>query len=132
MASGATNSRIVFVMAADAEQAVSIARTLVEESLAACVNIVGPVRSIYKWRGAIEDQSEHMLVIKTRAALFGKVERRVRELHSYEVPEIIALPISAGSAPYLAWIGESTKASVVKPSKARAQSRNRNRRRSMR
>ncbi|MGH7917463.1 MAG: divalent-cation tolerance protein CutA [Candidatus Binataceae bacterium] len=95
-------------MAADPEQAAAMARALVGERLAACVNIVGPVRSVYRWREAIEDESEYMLVVKTRARLFAKLEHRVRELHSYEVPEIITVPISAGSKPYLKWLRETT------------------------
>jgi periplasmic divalent cation tolerance protein len=108
MGSMARDFRIVFVMAANEDESGRIAHALVEERLAACVNIVCPVRSIYRWRGAIEDASEYMLVIKTRVRNFSKLERRVRELHSYEVPEIVAIPLAAGSKPYLAWLAEST------------------------
>src|SRR5258706_9424108 len=91
--------RAIFVTAAGEEQARSIARILVGERLAACVNIVGPIRSIYRWRDAVEDEEEYLLVIKTRATLYGRVERRVRELHTYEVPEVLAGKIDRGSPP---------------------------------
>lgn len=108
MTAGARDFRIVFVMSADEAESSRIAQALVEEKLAACVNVVGPVHSIYRWRGAIEDAREYMLVIKAATRDFGKLERRVRELHSYEVPEIIAVPLAAGSKPYMAWLAEST------------------------
>jgi len=100
---------MVFVMAANEDEAGRIAQALVEERLAACVNIVGPVHSVYRWRGMIESASEYMLVIKTSMRHFSKLERKVRELHSYEVPEIIAVTLAAGSKPYLAWLAESTR-----------------------
>jgi periplasmic divalent cation tolerance protein len=119
----ATNraSRAVAVLstAASEEQALQIARALVGERLAACVNIVAPIRSIYRWRDAIEDDRECMLVIKTRAGLVMRVEGRVKELHSYEVPEVIALPISAGSRAYLRWLLDSTSAGRVRRKEAR-------------
>ncbi len=99
----------VFVTAASQEDAVRIARAVVEERLAACGNILGQVRSIYRWKGEVQDESEVMLVIKTRASLFEALRQRVVELHGYEVPEIIALPIELGHAPYLDWIRENTK-----------------------
>jgi periplasmic divalent cation tolerance protein len=82
--------RLIFSTASSEEQAVSMARTLVSEQLAACVNIVGPMRSIYRWRDAIEDDREFLLLIKTRASLYIKVEKRIRELHTYEVAEVIS------------------------------------------
>lgn len=90
------------------EQALSIARALVGERLAACVNIVGPVRSIYRWRDAIEDDREYLLIIKTRATLYIKVEKRIREMHTYEVPEVLAVTADRGSPPYLQWLLAST------------------------
>jgi periplasmic divalent cation tolerance protein len=108
MIAEARDFRIVFVMAAGEEESARIAQSLVEEKLAACVNVVGPVHSIYRWRGAIENAREYMLVIKAAMRNFSKLERRVRELHSYEVPEIIAVPLAAGSKPYIAWLAEST------------------------
>jgi len=99
---------MVFVMAANEDESDRIAQALVEENLAACVNIVGPVRSVYRWRGAIENAREYMLVIKAPREHFSKLERRVLELHSYEVPEIVAVALAAGSKPYIAWLAEST------------------------
>jgi periplasmic divalent cation tolerance protein len=96
------------VTTASEEQAASIARVLVSERLAACVNIVGPVRSIYRWRDAVEDEREYLLVIKTRATLYMKVETRVRELHTYEVPEVLSLSADRGSPPYIKWLLDST------------------------
>lgn len=104
----ARDFRIVFVMAANEAESGRIAHALVEERLAACVNIVGPVRSIYRWRGAIEEASEYMLVIKAPARHVHLLERRVGELHSYEVPEILTVSLASGSKPYLAWLAEST------------------------
>ncbi len=100
--------KAVLVTTGSEEQAVSIARVLVGERLAACVNVVGPVRSIYRWRDAVEDDREYLLIIKTRATLYIEVERRVRELHTYEVPEILALNADRGSPPYVKWLLEST------------------------
>ena len=100
--------KAVLVTAGSEELAVSIARALVGERLAACVNIVGPVRSIYRWRDAIEDDREYLLIVKTRATLYVKVERRVRELHTYEVPEVLALNADRGSPPYIQWLLAST------------------------
>ena len=104
----AKTARLVLVMAGSEDEAASIALTLVDERLAACVNIIGPARSIYRWRGAVEDAREYLLLIKTSARLYTKVERRVRELHSYELPEVVALPFASGSHPYLEWLFEST------------------------
>ena len=106
----ASQASIVLSTAAAEEQARSIARRLVDERLAACVNIVGPMRSVYRWRDAIEEDTEFLLLIKTRAPLVARVERRVIELHSYEVPEVLAIVPAGGSAGYLAWLMESTAA----------------------
>ena len=94
---------IVYVTAGSAEEAENLAQALVGEKLAACVNRVHRVRSVYRWQGQIEQSDEELLIIKTRKELFTALERRVRELHSYSVPEIIALPVVAGSAGYLSW-----------------------------
>ena len=102
------------------QEARSIARRLVGERLAACVNIVGAIRSVYRWRDAVEDEAEFLLLIKTRASLLRRVEQRVIELHSYEVPELLALAPSSGSAAYLGWLLESTASRPLR-SKARAQ-----------
>ncbi|MGB8685502.1 MAG: divalent-cation tolerance protein CutA [Candidatus Binatus sp.] len=100
--------RVIFVTAASEDQAVTIARTLVGERLAACVNIVGPVRSIYRWRDDVKDDREYLLIIKTRALLYMKVETRVREMHTYEVPEVLALNADRGSPPYIQWMLDTT------------------------
>ena len=92
-----------------------IAHTLVSERLAACANIVSPIRSVYRWNDEVQTDTEHLLIIKTRANLVAKVAARVKELHSYEVPEVIALPILAGAKSYLDWLFSST---MVKPSPA--------------
>ena len=95
-------------MAANEAESSRIAQALVEDKLAACVNIVGPVHSIYRWRGAIEKATEYMLVIKAPMRHFSRLERRVREIHSYEVPEIVAVPLVAGSRSYVEWLAAST------------------------
>ena len=95
---------VVFITAPDEEEAVRIARTIVEERLAGCVNIVKGIRSIYSWEGKVEDEHEVLMVVKTRRDLFTVLEKRVKELHSYSVPEIILLPIMEGSPEYLEWL----------------------------
>jgi len=99
---------VVLVTAGSGEEAARIGQTLVAERLAACANVVGPIRSIYRWQGAVEDAAEHLLLLKARARDVKVLGERVRALHSYEVPEVLALPIRAGSAAYLAWLAEST------------------------
>ncbi|MBI3768800.1 MAG: divalent-cation tolerance protein CutA [Deltaproteobacteria bacterium] len=90
------------------EEADRIAAALVDERLAACVNVVAPITSIYRWRGAVERAEEVLLLVKTRRARVARVGARIRALHSYDLPEVIALPIDAGSAAYLAWIAAET------------------------
>jgi periplasmic divalent cation tolerance protein len=89
------------------EQAQSIARYLVEEKLAACVQITGAAFSTYRWAGKIETAREYLCLIKTRKDLFARVESAIKKLHSYETPEIIAVPIVNGSKEYLKWLDES-------------------------
>lgn len=89
-------------------EAERLATDLVERSLAACVQVGPAVTSIYRWKGAVEKTSEKLLIIKTRAALFAAVEGAIRAQHPYEVPEIIALVVSDGHAPYLSWIAGTT------------------------
>lgn len=100
----------MFVTAGSLEEAELIAKALVGERLAACANIMSPIRSIYRWKDEVQNDLEHLMIIKTRATLISKVEERVKELHTYEVPEVIALPIIAGAKSYLDWIFESTLA----------------------
>ena len=99
---------IVLVTVSSREEAERIAEPLVGEQLAACVNVVGPIRSIYRWQGAVQRDDEHLLLIKTTRARYAALEARVRALHSYDVPEVIALPIEMGSADYLGWIRSVT------------------------
>jgi periplasmic divalent cation tolerance protein len=103
-----TGAIVVFVTAGSETEAETIARTLVEEQLAACVNILPPMRSIYRWEGKVVDDREWLMVIKTNAERFPAVESKVKTLHSYQVPEVIALPIIAGAEGYLRWLQEST------------------------
>jgi periplasmic divalent cation tolerance protein len=97
---------IVYVTAGSSAEAKRLAHALVVERLAACVNQIGPVQSIYHWEGKLEQSEEQLLIIKTKRELFTALEKRVRELHSYSVPEIVALPIIDGSPDYLRWLGE--------------------------
>lgn len=103
------DAMVVLVTAGDADEGARIGRALVEERLAACVNVVGPIRSIYRWQGAVEDAQEWLLVVKARAADLPALEARVRTLHSYDVPEVLALPVYGGAAAYLAWLDEATR-----------------------
>jgi periplasmic divalent cation tolerance protein len=98
---------VLTTLAADADAA-SLARTLVEERLAACVNVLPAMTSVYRWKGAIEQDREQQLVIKTTGDRIAALEARIRELHAYDVPEFLVLPASGGSAAYLQWIAEST------------------------
>ena len=100
---------VVFVTCGSEDEALKIARALVEEKLAACANMISPLRSIYRWEGKICDEKEWLLLIKTRQSRFEDLAKRVKALHSYSVPEIIALPITEGSPAYLNWISENTK-----------------------
>ncbi len=88
----------------DEAKAVQIARTLVEDRLAACVQVLGPMTSTYRWKGQVETSREWLCVAKTRQDLYARVEAAIRRVHSYEVPEILALPVVAGSRDYLAWL----------------------------
>jgi len=97
---------VVFVTTASQEEGNAIASTLVAEKLAACVTIA-PIHSVYRWEGQVHSDAEWQLTIKTDLRQFETLEAKIKELHSYEVPEIIALPIVAGSTAYLDWIGEN-------------------------
>lgn len=104
-----TNPIMVLVTCSSAAEAKRIAILLVEKRLAACGNILSaPVTSIYRWKGKVQKGKEVLLVLKSTRRAFSSLEREVRRLHSYDVPEIIALPIQQGSARYLSWIEENT------------------------
>lgn len=98
---------LVVFMTVPPEKAESIGRVLVEERLVACVNLLPQVRSIYRWKGIVEADGETLCLMKTTRALFERLRARVVELHPYEVPEIIAVEISEGHPPYLAWLRDS-------------------------
>ncbi|MDX9715272.1 MAG: divalent-cation tolerance protein CutA [Dissulfurispiraceae bacterium] len=100
---------MVFITAKDEAEAAFIAHGLVEEGLAACVNIIRSVRSIYRWEGRIEDENETLLIVKTRKNLFNALQAKVKTLHSYAVPEIIAVQIAEGSVEYLKWLMQETE-----------------------
>ena len=102
-----SDARVVLTTAGNREEAEKIANALVESEAAACVNIVGPITSIYRWQGKVENAAEFLLVIKTWASAYERVEETIRELHSYEVPECIALRVEKGSEQYLDWMEES-------------------------
>ncbi len=99
---------LVLTNAPDAELAGKIARELVERRLAACVNMLAPCQSVYRWEGSVEDATEIPLLIKTTAARYGMLEEAIRSLHPYAVPEIVAVPVSHGLPEYLAWVESET------------------------
>jgi periplasmic divalent cation tolerance protein len=101
---------IVVTQVPDRAVAADLARVLLEQRLAACVNIGAPIESIYHWRGRIETGEEIPVVIKTRSVLYSEVEAAVRKIHPYDTPEIIAIPVVDGDARYLAWIADETTA----------------------
>ena len=101
--------KIVVMMTTDSEeQAETIAKTLLEERLIACANLVGGVRSLYRWEGNVCDDREVLLFCKSRRSLFSRLSERVKSIHSYDVPEIIALPLVEGWQPYLEWLEQET------------------------
>ncbi len=100
---------IVLITAGSGEEAAAIAAALVDEHLAACVNIVPAVRSLFFWEGKTQDANETLLICKSREPLLDELISRVKSLHSYTVPEIIALPVVGGSRDYLDWVRKSTK-----------------------
>ena len=101
----------------DAER---IARVLLEKRLAGCVQIVGPLRSLYRWKGAVETSGEWMCLIKSRASRYASLERAIRENHPYEVPEILALPVLRGSKAYLEWLDAELKPPVQKRARSKS------------
>jgi periplasmic divalent cation tolerance protein len=104
-----TDKKIVLTTCGSQAEAQNIAHALVERGLAACVNIVPQIASVYRWQGKVETAEESLLVIKTTAAAFHRLTEALSELHSYQVPECIEIGIEDGSAAYLEWIGESVR-----------------------
>jgi periplasmic divalent cation tolerance protein len=96
------------VTASSAKEGKKIARQLVAKRLAACVNVIGDINSIFRWKGKVERSKEILLVIKTKKTLFSQVEKMVSHLSSYELPEVLALPVAKGKAGYLRWIQNAT------------------------
>jgi periplasmic divalent cation tolerance protein len=108
-----TDKRIVLTTTGSEEEARKIAKHLVEKRLAACVNIVPRVTSIYRWQGRVEEANEWLLIVKTKASVVAAVQRAISKLHSYELPECICLPIEDGSVNYLRWITDSVSVDPV-------------------
>jgi periplasmic divalent cation tolerance protein len=104
-----TDHRLVLTTTGSQEEARTIARALVERRLAACVNIVPQIESIYRWRDAVDEAQEWLLLIKTSSGAFDRVRAAIQELHSYDVPECICLAIEDGSPGYLDWIADSVR-----------------------
>jgi len=104
-----TEARVVFCTAPTGDIAAQIARELVQRRLAACVNVIPGISSVYRWKGSITTDTEQLLVIKTSGSLMDSLQQAIQELHPYELPEIIAVPIVGGLPAYLSWINECTK-----------------------
>ncbi|HWX55424.1 MAG TPA: divalent-cation tolerance protein CutA [Verrucomicrobiae bacterium] len=102
-----TQARIVLTTAGSQKEARKLAHALVERRLAACVNIVPQIESVYRWQGKIESAAEWLLLIKTQVSAFDRVRETIQELHSYEMPECVLLEVSSGSSAYLDWIAEN-------------------------
>ena len=104
-----TDKLLVLTTAGSENEARKIAETLVERRLAACVSIVPRIKSVYRWEGKVEEAEEYLLLIKTAKAKEEQVRAAIRELHSYELPECIAIPIDSGSSEYLKWLSDSVE-----------------------
>jgi periplasmic divalent cation tolerance protein len=103
---------VVLVTAASKQEAARIGRALVKAELAACVNMLPGIRSIFRWEDKVSEEREVLLIVKSRSDLFGRLAAEVKRFHSYQVPEVIAFPIAYGAADYLAWIQKSTRKSL--------------------
>lgn len=104
-----SNARIVLTTAGSQEEARKIAGALVERKLAACVNIVPQIESVYRWQGKVESATEWLLIVKTQVESFVRVRDAIKELHSYELPECIMIPVEGGSEEYLKWISDNVE-----------------------
>jgi periplasmic divalent cation tolerance protein len=108
-----TDKIVVFNTCGSAEEAERLARRVVEEHLAACVNVLSPVRSFYRWKGAVEESTEWLLIIKSTRDKFDALRAALESAHTYEVPEVIAIPIVDGSPHYLAWIDREVQSAKI-------------------
>jgi periplasmic divalent cation tolerance protein len=104
-----TDALLVFTTLPSADKAAELAKVLVEERLAACANLLPAIRSIYRWQGKLQDENEVLVLLKTRAEHLERLKLRILELHPYEVPEVLAVPVEAGYQPYLDWLAGETK-----------------------
>ena len=104
-----TDALLVFTTLPSADKAAELAKVLVEERLAACANLLPAIRSIYRWQGKLQDENEVLVLLKTRAEHLEWLKLRILELHPYEVPEVLAVPVEAGYQPYLDWLAGETK-----------------------
>ncbi len=104
-----TDALLVFTTLPSADKAAEVAKLLVEERLAACANLLPAVRSIYHWQGKLHDENEVLVLLKTRAEHLERLKLRILELHPYELPELLAVPVEAGYQPYLEWLAGETK-----------------------
>ena len=104
-----TDALLVFTTLPTADKAAEIAKVLVEEKLVACVNVLPAVRSIYRWQGKLHDENEVLVLLKTRAEHLERLKLRLLEVHPYESPEVLAVPIESGYQPYLEWLAGETK-----------------------
>ena len=104
-----TDALLVFTTLPSADKAAELAKVVVEERLAACANLLPAIRSIYRWQGKLQDENEVLVLLKTRAEHLERLKLRVLELHPYEVPEVLAVPVEAGYQPYLDWLAGETK-----------------------
>jgi periplasmic divalent cation tolerance protein len=100
---------LILTTVPDDERAEPLARTLIEERLAACVNLHAPMTSIYRWKGAVDRDAERQLIIKTTRARVPALEARIKSLHAYELPEFVVVPVEGGSQAYLEWVGQGTR-----------------------